>query len=579
MTPLPQLDWWVGPLLGFAVAVFSARHLMVRSSNRGLQVTARARAREQIYQIAARAFGFPSYQPAPEADREERRQLRDLRTEHKRQTVELGWDRGEGLRTFTVTHPVDVDTRPGAPARTEFEAMIRANLMCPPEHRWTFAWPDGAQRVECHLEPAVAGDLRRVYDVLAGLLGYEGHVDITVVLDVERDPAGGIARIDAQLPTSFGVSQVDRRLAVQRDVTLRLRSPRGAWRHTWHPHDDRYRISAVPDLPTRAPLPVERLRDWDAGDCIPFAVTHDDQIVSWDTTDVRAAHMLLAGATGAGKTTTGRAIVLAAILLGWDVRVCDPKRDEDWAWLAAWPGGTVATTLEQMHRVITDTHDLMEQRSTQRWEAATSQRPAPALRPVLLYVDELADLFVGSRNTASQLARAADELRGDCRYLFGRIAAKGRAPRVHLVGATQRPSAKVLDADAKFNLQMRVGLGDLDPDAARIVFTNTRSGDDRDLDDVASATVPGRGLVTSGADLLDAQMFWIGLDEARNTLPAAVEVIRVERARPALPAAAAGEGERQRAGGRGSAGEGERQRAGGRGSAGEGERPRTDRPW
>jgi hypothetical protein len=236
------------------------------------------------------------------------------------------------------------------------------------------------------------------------------------------------------------------------------------------------------------------------------------------------------GATGAGKTTTGRAIVLAAILLGWDVRVCDPKRDEDWAWLANWSGAKVATTLPEMHRLIADTYRLMEARSAQRWEAATRRRPAPSLRPVLLYVDELADLFVLSHNTASSAARDADQLRGDCPYLFGRIAAKGRAPRVHVIGATQRPSAKVLDGDAKFNLQLRIGLGDLDPVASRIVFTNAQIADDHDLDEaVGHHTVRGRGLVASGSQLVDGQMYWISIDDAYRALPGDVEIVDVRR--------------------------------------------------
>jgi hypothetical protein len=533
MSALPQLEWWVGPLIGFGVAVFSARHVLVRSSSRGLQVTRKARAREQLYQIAGQAFGFPSYEAPPDADFEQRRQVRDLRTEHKRQTVKLEWQRHSGLQAFTIAHPVDVDTRVGTPARTEFEAMVRANVSCPANHRWVFGWPDGAQWVQGHLEAVVADDVRRAYDVLAPLLGYEQPSDAASALDAERGAGGSIARIDADLPTAFPVTQLDRRLAVQRDVNARLRSPLGAWQHTWHPHEDRYRIAAAPALPTRAPLPVSQLHDWPDRDRIPFAVTHHGAVVCWDTTDVRSIHMLLAGATGAGKTTTGRAIVLAAILLGWDVRVCDPKRDEDWAWLANWRGATVATTLEHMHQVISDTHQLMERRSTQRWEAATHRQPSPALRPVLLYVDELADLFMLSRNTASKLARHADELRGDCQYLFGRIAAKGRAPRVHLVGATQRPSPTVLDGDARFNLQMRVGLGNLDPVAARIIFTNAQIRDDVELDGEADA-VRGRGIVAPGTELIDAQMFWTSLDDAYQSLPAE------------------GQGERQRAGGWGS---------------------------
>jgi hypothetical protein len=88
----------------------------------------------------------------------------------------------------------------------------------------------------------------------------------------------------------------------------------------------------------------------------------------------------------------------------------------------------------------------------------------------------------------------------------------------------------VLDGDAKFNLQMRVGLGNLDPVAARIIFTNARISDDIDLDDVASGTVRGRGIVAPGAELIDAQMFWTSLEDAYESLPSRVEVVEVERA-------------------------------------------------
>ena len=536
MTELPQLEWWVGPLIGFAAAVYSARNLLLRPSNRGLQITRRSRATEQLYQIAAQAFGFPSYRAPDGADLEEHRRVRDLRSEHKRQTVRLsGWDRHDGLRAFAVVHPVDVDSSPGAPARREFEAMVRANLPCPAGHRWVFDWPEGTQQVDGRLETVIAQDVLRAYGVLAALLGYPPEADPDATLAVTRDPAGAIAGIEAVLPRHFPVAALDRRLAAQREVDLRVASPRGAWRHTWRPADDRYRIDACAALPEHAPLPLSLLRGWAEPDRIPFAVAHDGRLVCWDTADVRTVHMLLAGATGAGKTTAGRAVVLAAILLGWDVRVCDPKRDEDWAWLARWPGAQVATTLEDMHRLIADTHRLMEQRSQLRWEAATHRLASPELRPVLLYVDELADLFVPSHNATSAIARRADGLRGDCRYLFGSIAAKGRAPRVHLVGATQRPSAKVLDGDAKFNLQMRVGLGNLDPVAARVIFTNSGGDDDHELDDPTGAGIAGRGFVAPGSDLVEAQVFWADLDEAYHALPDAVELIGFERTRAALP--------------------------------------------
>lgn len=535
MTALPELDWWIGPAIGFGVALWSARTLLVRPSNRGLLLTDKARARDHLYQIAGTAFGFPSYAIPVGADSEERRRIRDLRTEHRRQTVKLhGWRRRTGMTAFTVAHPVDTDTSPGARARTAFEAMVRANLPCPADRRWTFEWPQGGHYVAGRLTDVLDDDARRAFDVLAPLLDYRDGVDPTAVLDVERADDGSIAAIDADLPKRFPVTQLDRRLIVQRGVDARLASPSGAWQHTWRPKQDRYRIAAAPPLPAHAPLPVDLLASWSDRDRIPFAVTHHGETVCWDTTDARSVHVLLAGATGAGKTTTGRAIVLAAILLGWDVRVCDPKRDDDWAWLASWSGAQVATTLPEMHHVITSTHQLMERRSAQRWDAATRRRSAPTLRPVLLYVDELADLFVLSRNKASNAARDADQLRGDCQYLFGCIAAKGRAPRVHVVGATQRPSAKVLDGDAKFNLQLRIGLGNLDPIASRIVFTNAAITDDHDLDDADGGDTPrGRGIVAPGSQLIDAQMYWISLDDANRALPTDVEVVDVHRTDPA----------------------------------------------
>lgn len=540
MTTLPHVDWWIGPAIGFGVALWSARNLLVRPSNRGLLLTDKARTREHLYQIAATAFGYPSYTIPAGADSEERRRIRDLRNEHRRQTVRLrGWRRRTGMTGFTVTHPVDTDTSPGAAARAAFEAMVRASVPCPPGCRWRFAWPQGSHHVAGQLVDVLDEDVRRAFDVLATLLDYGGGQDPGAALDIERAPGGAIVGIDAQVPARFPVTALDRRLVVQRGVDARLDSPAGAWRHTWLPREDRYRIDAAPPLPALAPLPLDRLRSWTPRDRIPFAVAHHGETVCWETTAARSVHMLLAGATGAGKTTTGRAIVLAAILLGWDVRVCDPKRDDDWAWLAGWSGATVATTLAEMHHVIADTYELMERRSARRWEAATRRWSVPTPRPVLLYVDELADLFVLSRTAASTAAHAADRLRGDCRYLFGRIAAKGRASRVHVIGATQRPSAKVLDGDAKFNLQLRIGLGALDPVAARILLTNAAVGDDHDLD-VADAgdAVVGRGIVAPGGRLIDAQMHWISLDDAYRALPGDVEVVDVRRsgARPgALP--------------------------------------------
>jgi DNA segregation ATPase FtsK/SpoIIIE-like protein len=76
-----------------------------------------------------------------------------------------------------------------------------------------------------------------------------------------------------------------------------------------------------------------------------------------------------------------------------------------------------------------------------------NERSDDPLRPLVVMIDEYADLVDG-------LGDASGEFEKNVR----RIAQKARSLGIHLVIATQRPSAKIIDTDLRANLDMRVAL-------------------------------------------------------------------------------------------------------------------------
>ncbi|MDA1127447.1 MAG: DNA translocase FtsK [Chloroflexi bacterium] len=164
-------------------------------------------------------------------------------------------------------------------------------------------------------------------------------------------------------------------------------------------------------------------------------------------------HMLIAGATGSGKSVCINSIVASFLLTKTPeqlrILMVDPKRVE----LTPFNGiphligpvivdaHEVNTSLRGLIREMLNRYKLMEESGTRNIEGYNKQ--AEDRMPFLvLIVDELADLMmVGGFDVEQNLVR---------------LAQLGRATGIHLVLATQRPSVNVVTGLLKANIPARV---------------------------------------------------------------------------------------------------------------------------
>jgi S-DNA-T family DNA segregation ATPase FtsK/SpoIIIE len=171
----------------------------------------------------------------------------------------------------------------------------------------------------------------------------------------------------------------------------------------------------------------------------------------------RMPHLLIAGSTGTGKSVCLNAL-LASILLRStpeELRMIliDPKKVE----LNHYESiphllTPVVTNMKDAAAVLTNVVREMESRyelmgmararNLRDWNATRAAAGEPAMPTILVVIDELADLMMVSP------AEVEDAII--------RLAQKSRAVGIHLVLATQRPSADVITGMIKANVPSRI---------------------------------------------------------------------------------------------------------------------------
>jgi len=168
-------------------------------------------------------------------------------------------------------------------------------------------------------------------------------------------------------------------------------------------------------------------------------------------------HLLVAGATGSGKSVCLNVLITSLIYRLHPLHVrfimIDPKLLE----LSVYGGmphlgRKVVTTPKQAERVLTDTVTEMEKRYKKLAAAGvrgiedynkkqTSEEEK--LPYIIIFVDELADLMMSASSSKMEL-------------LITRLAQMARAVGIHLVLATQRPSVDVITGLIKANFPARI---------------------------------------------------------------------------------------------------------------------------
>jgi S-DNA-T family DNA segregation ATPase FtsK/SpoIIIE len=176
------------------------------------------------------------------------------------------------------------------------------------------------------------------------------------------------------------------------------------------------------------------------------------------TTDLAALpHLLVGGTTGSGKSVAMNAILLSLLRHPPDALrliLIDPKRVE----FAPYQGlphleAPVCQTAAEAVQALRQAAGEMERRYELLRRAAALDLPSfnkwkrreNRLPRLVIAADEYADLSAG-------------EDKKDVKALFQRLAQKGRAAGIHLILATQRPDANVLDGVIKANFPGRIAL-------------------------------------------------------------------------------------------------------------------------
>lgn len=202
-------------------------------------------------------------------------------------------------------------------------------------------------------------------------------------------------------------------------------------------------------------------------------------------------HLLVAGATGAGKSVCIHTLIMSILLRSTPDRVkfvlIDPKRLElpvydglphlydprsgpESAEVVTLPK-EAAKVLQRLVKVMEYRYEVFAKMNVRNIEGYNEKRAALGLPPefyIVVVIDELADLMLTSAKEVE-----------DC---IQRLAQMARAVGIHLVLATQRPSVDVITGVIKANLPARIALRVASQTDSRVI-----------LDGVGAESLVGKG--------------------------------------------------------------------------------------
>lgn len=183
-----------------------------------------------------------------------------------------------------------------------------------------------------------------------------------------------------------------------------------------------------------------------------------------------APHLLVAGATGSGKSILIKSIITSLInqlpASKLQLILIDPKRVElrAFAKAAQLQGKKVIYEYEDSVKELTKLVDTMEERY-KRLEATDVRDIAEynrisggvtgKMKYIVVVIDEFADLIMRSRMKKRKKDEDAD---ANVELLIVRLAQMARAVGIHLILATQRPSVDVITGLIKANFPARIAL-------------------------------------------------------------------------------------------------------------------------
>jgi len=207
-------------------------------------------------------------------------------------------------------------------------------------------------------------------------------------------------------------------------------------------------------------------------------------------------HALVGGATGSGKTRHLHAWHCALLLQNAPGKLRTAFVDLKGGTEANFYRGVphlledgIVMNAEDVPAILQRLHGMIEERLVQfrcggvENIASWNYRYRSDYMPrVVLFIDEMANIMLDSG------------IKNDCQRLLADITARGRAPGIHVVLATQRPEVKVVPGLIKANLDARCGFRCTDNASSQVLLDDTSAAR------FDKSTPPGRYIYKRGLD-------------------------------------------------------------------------------
>lgn len=285
-------------------------------------------------------------------------------------------------------------------------------------------------------------------------------------------------------------------------------SDENSFKFAWDSPRNRVTAMPTPFLPRYAPHPGPSQRPWNE---IPLGITWGGEEAILDV--LVTPHALIAGPTGSGKSVTQRTVLSACLSHPeWRVIGIDPKMVELSPYESAANFLTLARTLEEATQVLESAEAEMKRRYSMMTELGVNHAdqlpvdPETGMKPpaLLIICDEVFSLLSPERIRSDE-GKLRDEMHARCTVLLSSIARLGRASKVHLALATQRPDANVLPGELRNNLDARIACSRMDTTPSLMV-----------LDSDAATRLPlikGRSVLRLGGEYSEFQGYFLEQDD------------------------------------------------------------------
>lgn len=184
-------------------------------------------------------------------------------------------------------------------------------------------------------------------------------------------------------------------------------------------------------------------------------------------------HAIMAGVTGGGKSVCQRSVIFECLLRpkDWFLIIIDMKKVEG-AMFRRY-GVPVATTYEDAANLLTyaqkvmmDRYETMEKLGINNWNDMPEDQRGQAL---MINVDEAGELLAPIKGKDDESKQNA-EYQAQCQNAMESIARLGRAARVHMLVASQRPDSETISMQIRQNCPSRIGAGALPETISGMVF-------------------------------------------------------------------------------------------------------------